>query len=166
MKTLFEYLAMMIKDNIIVEMATERKDLRGDIINYQPLIVEHLLYLKLYPDSRDIEHWKMEIIRFINKFSDKSLKPNNKKADYKFYFDYLWKERYENRNGDFLPNLYKRLIKKEGKSLISFSDLNINEIDNELKEFYSNVSKLCANKFVVEDEDLELLIDKWHNNKI
>ena len=82
MKTLFEYLATMLKGNIIVEMATERKDLRGDIINYQPLIIEHLLYIKLYPESRDIEHRKMEIMRFINKFSDTTLKPNNKKADY------------------------------------------------------------------------------------
>lgn len=154
--------------NLLQELAMPRSDLYKHVFAISYILTEHLFYLKLYPnDTRNINHWKGEIIKFIKSFSSIIVKPNSKKLESKFYFEYLYNSRY---NGlipdDYIKDIYNDVKRNEKKqSEIKINDIDCDELDRELHKFYKDLSELCANT-VTDVNSVIKLIDNWYNKKL
>lgn len=162
--TMVKYVSYMLKSRLF-EMAKFRNTLRDEIARIVYKVTEHLLYLKLYPESRDVEHWTREIIGFLYGISNDSVKPKNKKPDVKFYFDVFYNECYANDRFQklFSKAFYNDIIQDEGKSMFKLKDINVPELDKDLQTFYMNLSKLCSENDIIVKDDIRKLIKIWYD---
>ena len=72
------------------EMAFPRKDIVDTIRNYMPRIAEHAVKIILFPQSKDVSHWKGEITGWAKFLSKLRLKSNNKPMGYALAYKYLY----------------------------------------------------------------------------
>lgn len=156
----------ILKEQHLLEMSSDRKSVKKEIKAKLSQITNHLLYLKLYPDSVDVEHWKGEICAFIKTFSNITVKSSHKKLDSETYFEWLYTEKYDNGDSEYIMSLYEDIVDKEGYSEFECTTKLCDYLDNELKKFYKSLADLCANTKVVLKDKILILLNNWHNNKI
>jgi hypothetical protein len=151
------FLDFLIETNIM-EMTFSRSVLLSDIRNKRQVIHKHLFYIFAYPNSSSINHWKMEITGWLSELGDTTLKPNNKKLDYKSYYDTFTSD-FDSIGEEYVLNIAKNTIKKEGKfENYTLNDLPLEEIVKRYKTFYSKISKYFSeSKFIDEDVVKEMI---------
>ena len=100
-------------------MADSRQDARSDVRNMREPIIDHLIYLILYPNSIDKNHWLTELSTFFDKIDRLYLKPSGKrKLTGDDYYELLFRQPL---GGDIkqLNKRVGRVIEKEGKPEIN-----------------------------------------------
>lgn len=63
---------------IIVGMATSRSELMQDLLNRNPVLLEHLVKFFVYPDNDSQNHWKQEVAGYLDYANRKTLKGGKK----------------------------------------------------------------------------------------
>lgn len=73
---------------IITEMAEELREIGRDLKSKNEIVIEHLLMIYLYPNSKHINHWEREVRSFIDKVS--KVKSKNKYPTQKQILNFTW----------------------------------------------------------------------------
>ena len=74
----------------IFEMAVERKVAFETVLGVRTKLLEHFIKVALFPDSRDVPHWKQEISAWIREVDDIYVKPKSRKLKYSDYWNWLY----------------------------------------------------------------------------
>ena len=127
------------------EMAFPKQNIIMKMINVQPLILEHIIKLLLYPENiRDHRLWTNSIYKQILAISDMKWEGNNKFLKQKDYYDYLFTKPLENGdNYQYLDKMVGRVISVTKKL---YKKTTLKKYDKEawinlLQKFYIEVSK-------------------------
>ena len=116
-----------VSSTVLFEMADSRQDARSDVRNMREPIINHLLYLYLYPNSINKNHWLTELSTFFDKIDNLYLKPTGKrKLTGNDYYELLFRQPLE---GDIrqLNKRLKRVVEKEGKPEVNYTSAEILE---------------------------------------
>jgi len=116
-----------VSKTVLFEMADSRQDARSDVRNMREPIIDHLIYLILYPNSIDKNHWLTELSTFFDKIDRLYLKPSGKrKLTGDDYYELLFRQPL---GGDIkqLNKRVGRVIEKEGKPEINRTESEILE---------------------------------------
>jgi len=108
-----------VSGTVLFEMADSRQDARSDVRNMREPIIDHLIYLTLYPNSINKNHWLTELSTFFDKIDRLYLKPSGKrKLTGDDYYELLFRQPL---GGDIkqLNKRVGRVIEKEGKPEIN-----------------------------------------------
>lgn len=79
----------------IIEKALERKKYLANVKDIAPVIMEHIILIHVYSDSKDVKHWKSEIYGNLSRLFAK-IKSGNKEAKRSILHNYLIDEYYDN----------------------------------------------------------------------
>lgn len=116
-----------VSSTVLFEMADSRQDARSDVRNMREPIIDHLIYLILYPNSINKNHWLTELSTFFDKIDRLYLKPSGKrKLTGNDYYELLFRQPLE---GDIrqLNKRLKRVVEKEGKPEVNYTSAEILE---------------------------------------
>lgn len=91
----------------LFEMAANRADAIKHVRSLAYQIDMHLIYLYMYPESRDRAHWIAELNGWFADIDDIWLKPDNRKLKKTDYFKLLFEERL----GDYEEEITKKIAK-------------------------------------------------------
>jgi len=119
------YVLDELSKTTIFEMARDRRDVIEKVRGMTDPIIDHLIYLYLYPNSINKTHWFNELNTFLEKIDRLYLKPSGKrKLTGNDYYQFLFREPLE---GDIqqLKTILKHIIRKEGtpEEIINYSEL-------------------------------------------
>ncbi len=63
---------------LILGMATSRSELMQDLLNRNPVLIEHLVKFYVYPENDSQNHWKQEVAGYLDYANRKTLKGGKK----------------------------------------------------------------------------------------
>lgn len=63
---------------VVLGMATSRSELMKDLIDRNPVLIEHVVKFYVYPDKDSQNHWKQEIAGYLDYVNRKTLKGGKK----------------------------------------------------------------------------------------
>lgn len=125
---------------ILLEMSFEAKIARRKIEDVQIEIAQHLTYVYLgkLSNNENTEHWKEEVLTWLMKISDITLKPGMRKFSYETYYYILYEE--PDNGIDNWESQIKRYMKYKQIHL-ELNDAQIAFMYYQLRDFYK---ELCG----------------------
>lgn len=150
-RTLKEMLIEAIMGTELFEMAHSRQNALDVVRGLQFELSEHFIKVMLFPDSRDLNHWKTELSTWLTRINRTRIKPNNKKLKYEDYFDLLYDEPLGH------PTAIKDILSDIRYQYNEYKDsLDVDE--NKLKLMYEELCEdLSIDKYEGLDYYLEML---------
>lgn len=110
----------------ILCMSESRKDIANKIESGVPELILHLIKLRRYPDSQDVNKWRQEVAEKLYRIS--TLKNTHKFPDPDFILKHTWGV-YESQ----LPYYYYMIVRDYGESVV---DTNVPSLYDDIHDYF------------------------------
>jgi hypothetical protein len=140
-KQLSEELADWALNTPLLEMAVQRKELIGRVVNLQDQIALHAVKLVLYPNDTSRRGWLNEVRAWLGAIQRLQY-ARNKRLPAEQYFKILWAEPFENT--DFLENCVKYPKEVLDMYRVKLTNSELIEIDLKIRNIYLDISNHLA----------------------
>jgi hypothetical protein len=148
---IFEIILDQVSNTALFEMAFERKNAINAVRGKAKPIVDHLIYLLIYKNSKARNHWKSELSAFIDSIDYLYLKPSKRKLSGNDYYNLLFEEPL---GGDIIQTekLINQAIRKEDNPDIKVNPYILKE---SLEKIIHKLSFDLANDQYISIDDYE-----------
>lgn len=123
---------------ILTEMAFDRKRFIRAVESYNVRIFEHAVKILVLPDSKDVPHWRQELLAWCGYLSSLKIKAKGyPPMGYKLAYEYLY-------NGPFVGNelgMTAHFIRMVEVSYKVKLNVDVTTVHTRLKEFLTQLAK-------------------------
>ena len=131
------------------EFAKDKDSISRDLYNDSKQVVEHIIKCMLWPKSRDLSHWKTEIMGSL--FSIPKYKNNNKYPTFTQLNNWFLKGKLEDTANSLNTNI-RIVCRKENKKV---PDYNLQNIYKCIADYLTWLCQELSKTGVVDDVDME-----------
>lgn len=132
----------------IVAMSFDREKVRDILISSSEKIIEHLIKILYYPNSDNVDHWKIEVYSFLNRVP--KLKGSNKWPSKKFILSSI------SGYNDAIEAFTNPVIHKYGTPETNIPD---SEIVKAIESYQDYLSSILSAQGYILDSDIYSKID-------
>ena len=144
---------------VILEMSFDAKRAMIKIGGIADPLNRHLMKLWMYPDAKDIPHWKDEIDTWVDTIANMEIKPNQKKLSKETYFRILYEEPLDDISDYAKSYFVKSITKRYVTYPTSFRPEDFDSMREGMRLFYDELCALIStNRY---DGNLGTLLDKF-----
>lgn len=140
-----------MKRMIIYAMSRRLRDIGADLDSKGQKLIDHLIKLYLYPNSKDVNHWKQEVYNFIHCVD--SIKGKHKTPSASFIYDNI----YGKYNINYTNNSINATLDDYGDPEFDFDYNDIHQFISEYVEWLSvelNQKEVLSRKSIYTKLDL------------
>lgn len=123
----------------ILEQALRRKKYIDRIINISDVVMTHVLLVHMYPESRDVNHWKCEILGHLKSLLV-NVKSCSSEAKRSILYEYLLKMNYDSLDDKHMSILINVIDGSNLEYYMSKSPTDVwKENKDKIKSFYDDI---------------------------